>query len=490
MSSLYATMINNKLFIIGSKSLNENDYRDAFKEFGEIEEIWVVKDRNTGENKGVTYIKFAKTSQAARALEAMNGKFIGNVGRNIKVMIAASKDQGAKRDDRETEEERTMRLFVKIPKDWSKTELYDAFKKYGNIDYANIVRDRNTSENKGFGFVKFLKFSDAARAFEECDKDFRAVFAEPKKSASHNKNEDTRFSGFNEGFRDIQSNFRRPNSPPFPPLPDVVNREGYTGLIVSCSPSLTQDELTNLFNIVPELDYCTLRVFGSNNRFGKGVASVGYHHPKWAAYALEKLHGFEYPRGMPLLIKPDFHSSVPRSGYSRSNRDERVFRESRSLFDDKAGSSSTAANSDLLKLAETLAQASSLLQSTGLTPDLLKNKMVPSTDSVCNVKLPDPKPLENIDAKAAARCFIVCSPNPPPMNILRDIFCRFGNLIDVYLLSGKNCGYAKYSVRESAERAIEVLHGAEICGCRIKVIEAEEQPEYNRKRARFDENLN
>lgn len=38
---------------------------------------------------GVTYIKYAKTSQAAKALEAMNGRFIGNANRNIKVMVAA-----------------------------------------------------------------------------------------------------------------------------------------------------------------------------------------------------------------------------------------------------------------------------------------------------------------------------------------------------------------------------------------------------------------
>lgn len=41
-----------RLFIIGSKSLTEKDYWDAFKEFGDIEEVWVVKDRNSGDNKG------------------------------------------------------------------------------------------------------------------------------------------------------------------------------------------------------------------------------------------------------------------------------------------------------------------------------------------------------------------------------------------------------------------------------------------------------
>lgn len=41
-----------RLFIIGSKQLTEEDFRDAFQRFGEIEELWVVKDRQTGERKG------------------------------------------------------------------------------------------------------------------------------------------------------------------------------------------------------------------------------------------------------------------------------------------------------------------------------------------------------------------------------------------------------------------------------------------------------
>lgn len=41
-----------RLFIVGSKQLSEDDFRGAFSKFGEIEEVWVVKDRHTGERKG------------------------------------------------------------------------------------------------------------------------------------------------------------------------------------------------------------------------------------------------------------------------------------------------------------------------------------------------------------------------------------------------------------------------------------------------------
>lgn len=42
-----------RLFVICNKSQDENDFREAFSKFGTIEEIWVVQDKYTGENKGM-----------------------------------------------------------------------------------------------------------------------------------------------------------------------------------------------------------------------------------------------------------------------------------------------------------------------------------------------------------------------------------------------------------------------------------------------------
>lgn len=41
-----------RLFIICSRQNTEADFRKSFEKFGTIEEIWLVKDRNTNENKG------------------------------------------------------------------------------------------------------------------------------------------------------------------------------------------------------------------------------------------------------------------------------------------------------------------------------------------------------------------------------------------------------------------------------------------------------
>lgn len=61
---------------------------------------------------------------------------------------------------------------------------------------------------------------------------------------------------------------------------------------------------------------------------------------------------------------------------------------------------------------------------------------------------------------------------------------RFGNLIEVYLVSGKNVGYAKYADRISANDAITTLHGKILNGVRLKVMLADSPREESNKRQR------
>lgn len=133
-----------------------------------------------------------------------------------------------------------------------------------------------------------------------------------------------------------------------------------------------------------------------------------------------------------------------------------------------------------------------------------------SKEPFSNVALPAPAPLANPTSQCAQRCFIVCVQKVTwlhsqkntynvkkrlttifftsrllqalPAPILTNVFRRFGDLIDVYLLPNKNCGYAKYASEASAMKAIEVLHSAEICGVKLKVMEAEEPRDAKRKR--------
>ena len=48
----YSDPPNSRLFIVCGKSITEDDFREAFSKYGTVSEVWVVKDRATGEPKG------------------------------------------------------------------------------------------------------------------------------------------------------------------------------------------------------------------------------------------------------------------------------------------------------------------------------------------------------------------------------------------------------------------------------------------------------
>ncbi|KAL1497511.1 hypothetical protein ABEB36_008459 [Hypothenemus hampei] len=426
-----------RLFIIGPKNLTEESYRNYFEEFGNIEEIWMVTDKNTGEYKGITYIKYSKTSEAANALEKMNGAIMTKyTTRKIKVMIAASRDQGAKRET--NEEEKMQRLFIVCPKSMTEDDLYGYFKQFGDPEYVNIIKDRHTRESKGIAYVKYHKFSHAARAFEECDRKYKAVFAEPKNSEPIPKRGESRDFYASTSSALLPSTSRNSSFNSYSINSHVAGpsgaNEGYTKLTVIASPDINQDQLWKLFDIVPGLDYCQVRYQGGHMRPARAIGEVVYTSSQWAAHAKEKLHGFEYPPGFRLIVKPIVEGAVQCLNDSDKKK-------------------------SLMHIAETIAQASSLIQAAGLNPSALLNLGGLGTDSSsqiqCSVTLPDPKPLASIDDECVARCFIVCT-TPLPNTVLRDVFCRFGNLIEAYMLANRNCGYARYTDRMSCEQAIKV----------------------------------
>ena len=60
------------------------------------------------------------------------------------------------------------------------------------------------------------------------------------------------------------------------------------------------------------------------------------------------------------------------------------------------------------------------------------------TARYCSVALPDKQPMAARDSQIARRVFIVSHPERFTDDVLRDAFCRFGNLIDAYFVPGKS----------------------------------------------------
>jgi hypothetical protein len=127
-------------------------------------------------------------------------------------------------------------------------------------------------------------------------------------------------------------------------------------------------------------------------------ATIVYRTPQAALHARQKLHGFEYPPGERLIVK-----------------------------------------------------MSSELKNFPLLEGPSQTQFDTNNSTFCSVNLPPVQPLSK-ETTVAQRCFIVCSPHTLPTHVLKQVFCRFGNLIDVYLLNNRNCGYVKYATADSAKQ--------------------------------------
>lgn len=67
-------------------SVNSDELRKVFSEFGEVVDAVVISDKYSGRSKGFGFITFATEDMARKAVEAMNGKEMG--GRNLVVNVA------------------------------------------------------------------------------------------------------------------------------------------------------------------------------------------------------------------------------------------------------------------------------------------------------------------------------------------------------------------------------------------------------------------
>jgi RNA recognition motif-containing protein len=82
-------MQQNKLYVGNLPyTVDDAQLRDMFARYGEIEDVALIKDRDTGRPKGFAFITFT-TQQAAEMALAENGKDVG--GRPLKVNIAEDK---------------------------------------------------------------------------------------------------------------------------------------------------------------------------------------------------------------------------------------------------------------------------------------------------------------------------------------------------------------------------------------------------------------
>ncbi|XP_067937931.1 cytotoxic granule associated RNA binding protein TIA1-like isoform X2 [Watersipora subatra] len=152
-----------------SQELEVRQIREAFNCYGEISDVKIIKDTQTGKSKGYGFVTFVNKEDAQKAITEMNGAWIGS--RAIRTNWASRKPPTA------IEKPTTKLDYDEVFKQSSATNctvyiggiqqhlseelMRETFHPYGNIQEVRVFAD------KGFAFVRFDSKESACKAIVE-----------------------------------------------------------------------------------------------------------------------------------------------------------------------------------------------------------------------------------------------------------------------------------------------------------------------------------
>ncbi|KAG9151784.1 hypothetical protein Leryth_002066 [Lithospermum erythrorhizon] len=130
-----------EIFVGGlSRDVTEEDLGDLCEPFGEIFEIRVMKNKETGESKGFAFVAFKTKDVAQKAIEELHNKDFK--GKTLRCSLSETK----------------YRLFIgNVPKSWTDDEFRKVVNETGpGAETIELIKDPLTpSRNRGFAFIEY-----------------------------------------------------------------------------------------------------------------------------------------------------------------------------------------------------------------------------------------------------------------------------------------------------------------------------------------------
>ena len=83
-----------------SRQVTEKDLWNAFEVFGPVESVNIATDRDTGQPKGFAFVEMTSEAEAEAAMNALNGKMLGDKALHIAKARPRENDGFSRRDAR------------------------------------------------------------------------------------------------------------------------------------------------------------------------------------------------------------------------------------------------------------------------------------------------------------------------------------------------------------------------------------------------------
>jgi len=135
-----------KLFVGGlSWQTCEEKLREYFQQFGQVEDVLIMKDPLTQRSRGFGFITFISPSSVERVLSVPAHSLDG---KKIDPKPATPKSK--------SKENKTKKIFVGgVSQETSAEEVKKYFSQFGCVEEAVMLMDQQTKRHRGFGFVTF-----------------------------------------------------------------------------------------------------------------------------------------------------------------------------------------------------------------------------------------------------------------------------------------------------------------------------------------------
>jgi polyadenylate-binding protein len=171
-NDLSKTKFNNVYVKNLSESFSEDDLKNTFGEYGTITSAVLMKDAD-GKSKCFGFVNFESPEDAAKAVEALNGKKVDDKEWYVgKAQKKSEREQELKGRFEQTIKETVdkyqgVNLYLKnLDDSISDEKLKEIFSEFGTITSYKIMRDPN-GVSRGSGFVAFSTPEEASRALGE-----------------------------------------------------------------------------------------------------------------------------------------------------------------------------------------------------------------------------------------------------------------------------------------------------------------------------------
>lgn len=135
------------------QNFTDQEFFNLFSTVGKCNKARIIRHRQTGYSYGYGFIDMGSSEDAEKAIKKLNQYQIGHK----RLKVAYSLPSG--------ERTRNINLYIKgLPKNWTKRDLENKFRQFGEIRNARILLDPSTQMGTGVGFLLYATKNEAEKA--------------------------------------------------------------------------------------------------------------------------------------------------------------------------------------------------------------------------------------------------------------------------------------------------------------------------------------